>query len=183
MPQRPGTAPARGRPLPSLVLVVGPRNSGKTAYARILVERARAAGRRVAGFLSEAEWEGDVKARFFLRDLARPDADAAADAPSRTLLASVQPGPGLVLRAGPYHLSSTALEMACEALRQALDADLICIDELGPLEMQGDGYAPALRFLLSNYRGILLLTTRPSVAKALLSTVKQSDCPALPGPA
>jgi nucleoside-triphosphatase THEP1 len=142
-----------------VALVVGSRNSGKTGYARAVVERARAAGLRVAGFFSDAEWDGGVKARFYLEDITDPD--------RRLLLASVDPGPELEIRTGPYHLSGEAFAAADRSLRGWEDSDLVCIDEVGPLEMRGGGFRPALDRLLAGYRGVLLLTCRPSVAAEL----------------
>jgi nucleoside-triphosphatase THEP1 len=142
-----------------IALVVGPRNSGKTGYAQAVVARARAAGLRVAGFFSEAEWEGGVKARFYLQDITDPG--------RRLLLASVDPGPGLDIRTGPYHLSGEAFAAADRSLRHWEDADVVCIDEVGPLEMRGGGFRPALDHLFAGYRGTLLLTCRPSVAEEL----------------
>lgn len=148
---------------PSVVLVVGARNSGKTAYARALVARARAANRRVAGFLSEGEWQGGRKVGFHLQDVAVPG--------RRMLLASVEPGRGLELAVGPYHLSRAAFARADAELRRAAGADLVCVDEVGPLEVRGGGFAPALGFLLEHHTGILLLTVRPSVVDAVLAMV------------
>jgi nucleoside-triphosphatase len=159
------------RAAPRLVLVSGPRNSGKTEYARCVVERARAAGLRVAGCYSEAEWEGAVKARFFLQDVADPG--------RRALLASVHRGPGLDLRAGPFHLSSAVFRMMDPVLRSAAGADLICIDEVGPVEVKGGGFHDALRFLLAEHDGVLLLTVRPSVVPAILAMAAAAGVEAL----
>jgi nucleoside-triphosphatase len=156
---------------PQLVLVSGPRNTGKTEYARWVVERARAAGLRVAGFYSEAEWEAGVKARFYLQDVEDPE--------QRALLASVRPAPELDLRAGPFHLSSEVFRQADPVLRGAAGADLICIDEVGPLEVRGGGFHDALRFLLAEHDGILLLTVRPSVVPALLAMAGDARVEAL----
>jgi nucleoside-triphosphatase len=156
---------------PQLVLVSGPRNTGKTEYARWVVERARAAGLRVAGFYSEAEWEAGVKARFYLQDVADPG--------QRALLASVRPAPELDLRAGPFHLSSEVFRRADKVLRRAAGADLICIDEVGPLEVKGGGFHEALSFLLAEHAGILLLTVRPSVVPAILAMAAGAGVEAL----
>ena len=155
---------SRPRAGPRLVLVVGPRNSGKTEYARIIVQRARAAGLRVAGYLSEAEWDGTVKARFFLHDVSQTADGPGQELRHRPLLASVTPAPGLDLRAGPYYLNSAAFHTACDTLRAASHSDLICVDEVGPLELRGSGFYPALEYLLNRYKGILVLTARPAIA-------------------
>jgi nucleoside-triphosphatase THEP1 len=147
------------RVMARVALVVGSRNSGKTGYARAVVARARDAGLRVAGFFSEAEWAGAVKARFYLQDITDPG--------RRLLLASVDSGPGLDIRTGPYHLSREAFAVADRSLRGLEDSDMVCIDEIGPLEMRGGGFRPVLDHLLAGYHGILLLTCRPSVAAEL----------------
>ncbi len=151
------------------VLVVGARNSGKTAYVRAVAARARRIGLTVAGFFSEAEWRDGVKARYFLCDIADPS--------SRALLASRDGGPGLDLQVGAYQFSSGAFRAANRSLRRALAADLICIDEFGPLELRGEGFYPAVKFLLRRYRGILLLTARPSVAAALRQIIAAREVP------
>lgn len=148
------------------VLVVGGRSAGKTAYARTLLDRARRAGLRVAGFYSEAEHEGRTKARYHLCD--------AADPTRRSLLASTRPiGPG-DQRVGRFHLSAAAIAAANAGLVASLGADLVCIDEVGPLELEGGGFAPALRHLRERYRGILVLTARPSVVEPLTRLLQAS---------
>lgn len=138
------------------VLVVGRRDSGKTAYAKAVVERARAAGLRVAGVLSEAEREGGRKCRYYARD--------AGTSGDRLLLGAVEPAPSLDQGVGRFHMSGEAFASLNRRLVSALDADLICLDEVGPLEKGGGGFDPALRFLVAHFTGILLVTARPSVA-------------------
>src|SRR3989304_108820 len=103
---------------PHVILVVGGRER---------LGNARRAGLRVAGFYSEGARSGDRKNAYFLCDAARPG--------RRELLASDQPHPGLDTRGGRYWLSSAALARATQRIAGALDADLICMDEIGPLEM------------------------------------------------
>ncbi len=150
-----------------VVLVVGERNSGKTAYIQNALARARRRGLTAAGFYSEAEWLDGVKARFHLRDVAQPG--------HRRLLASVDPEPGLDLRAGLYYLSSAAFQTAERVLKETGDVDLIVLDEVGPLEMRGGGFRPALRYLLRHHDGLLLLTARPKVATELRRLIEEGS--------
>jgi nucleoside-triphosphatase THEP1 len=164
-----------GAPRPRFrpVLVVGGRHAGKTSYARLLVGGARAAGARVAGFYSQATWWSGVKARFHLHDLADPS--------RRLLLGSIAEEPGLDLRVGSYHLSSATFAEANRRLEEALHADLICLDEIGPLELRGGGFAPGLRMLAERYTGILVVTVRPRLAERVQALLAGNPPPpALP---
>lgn len=155
------------------ILVVGSRNSGKTAFVRTLVERARQHGLHVAGFCSEAEWRGSVKHRYFLQDVAAPG--------RRMLAASRNEEPGLDLHVGAFFLSSAAFREACRIVAESLAADLICIDECGPLEREGGGFYPAIRDLLGTYRGSLVVTVRPSVNAWLRALVGPGYVELAPG--
>lgn len=150
-------------------LLVGPRDAGKTTYARQLSERAVARGLRVAGFISEGERLPDGTKRYWLRDLADPH--------WRVPLSSPMPGPGFDVRIGCHHLSSQAFTEAAQRLRGALTADLVCIDEFGPLELQGGGFRPLCEQLWREYHGILLLTVRPAVLAPLLQLLRETAGP------
>jgi len=148
------------------VLVVGSRHHGKTAYLRALVARARAADLRVRGFLTEAAPGDTHKRALYLREI--------GGALPPLFLGATSAGPGLDLRVGSYYLSSATFARAEAVLSRSLDADLICLDEIGPLELRGGGFSAALARLLESYRGILVLTTRPALATMLLQLLQRS---------
>jgi nucleoside-triphosphatase THEP1 len=47
--------------------------------------------------------------------------------------------------------------------------DVVCIDEIGPLELSGDGWAPATRELLKHLDAPLILVVRSSLLDQLSS--------------
>lgn len=155
------------------VLLVGSRDSGKTAYAATIVDRARSAGLTVAGFLSEADVEGGSKRRYHLRDLATGERTIYA----RTADGRYRPDdcPSDAERVGRFHIDRAVLQRAGETIARSLDADLICIDEVGPLELsRGAGFLPALRLLLERYQGIVVITVRPAFAGPLKELIARS---------
>ena len=145
-----------------VVLVVGKKNAGKTAYLRWIARRAQERGLSVAGFLSVGEMSGGKKHRYYLHNLQTEE---------RHLLASREHSPSGTENVGDYFFEPTTFHRAEQAYREALAADLIIFDELGPLELRGRGLFAAFTFLLKNYHGTLFISVRPRLlleAKKLL---------------
>lgn len=144
-------------------LVVGERDSGKTAYLSNLARDARRHGLTVAGCIAVATRARGVKVRYHLRD--------PADPRRRVLVASTRPDAGLDQRVGRFHLSGAAFAEVHRRVAASLHADLVCLDEIGPLELEGGGLAPTLDLLARRYGGWLVLTVRPPVAPHLIRWV------------
>jgi len=69
--------------------------------------------------------------------------------------------PGIPFRR--FFFSSDGLAFANAALRRAAEwADVLIVDEVGPLEIAGDGFAPGVRAALDS-QAFLVLTVRPSL--------------------
>ena len=139
---------------PPVILWVGPKHSGKTTSAARLVERARAEGFVVAGCLALSVHENDRLAGFDLINLRSG---------ARTALARRETGPGANSR---FHFLAAGLTLGNEALdaAAAADADLIIIDEFGPLELAQEGWRTATDHLMLSTRTVLLLVVREELA-------------------
>ncbi len=71
--------------------------------------------------------------------------------------------PGIPFRR--FFFSPQGLEFVNQVLtRAAAEAEVIVVDEVGPLELGGGGFAPGLRALLRS-RAFLVLTVRPSLVE------------------
>jgi len=66
------------------------------------------------------------------------------------------------VRVGRFRLSLSTLERAARHTRSAPDgpATRIVVDEVGPLELRGEGFAPLVRDLLTRRCGVLWLVVR-----------------------
>lgn len=64
---------------------------------------------------------------------------------------------------GRFHFYTKAFDRANEILLKEAIADWCVIDEVGPLELRGQGFFPALEKLLKNPSGNLLLVVRSSL--------------------
>lgn len=129
-------------------ILTGSRYQGKTTAAGRIIEELRAQGMRICGFLARGQWQNGHRSRFDLLDLQsgilRPLAERDIDSP-------IQQGAfgfhAAALRYGRTSLAATALK----------GCDLVVIDEIGALELAGNGWDTALQKLLSEATCSLLL--------------------------
>ena len=148
--------------LPSLILWVGPKHSGKTATAARLVQAARADGFVVAGCLAPSVYANDSLRGFDLINLRTGE---------RAALARRESGPGPDQK---FHFTAEGLALGNEALGPVAtkDADLIIIDEYGPLELAFQGWRAATDRLMISTSAVLLLVVREEVADAVQQLYK-----------
>ncbi|RQW89417.1 MAG: DUF2478 domain-containing protein [Geobacter sp.] len=125
---------------PSVVILSGDGQSGKTTLLSALVELLRREEVKVAGILAEGLWENGVRSGFNLIDLS----DNSSVPLSRRI-------PDNDLRNGiPFEFYETGLAAGIKALspERCTDADVVIVDEVGFLELQGKGWASSLQSLL-----------------------------------
>ena len=148
-PSQPAQLPIETR----LLLWSAPRHSGKTTAVTRLVQRARDQALRVAGILSPSIYQEGALTGFDLQDITTGRRTALAQR-ARSVPGTDQAGPFAFtaegLRAGRQALTATAVA----------DADLIIIDDYGPLELDGGGWRPSVDNLLDNTGAPILLVVR-----------------------
>ncbi|MEW6199054.1 MAG: nucleoside-triphosphatase [Planctomycetota bacterium] len=138
----------------SLFLLIGDRHAGKTSACRTLAAAARARGLTIGGVLAPAVHEGDQCLGYDVVDLATGATTRLAD----------HRGPG-VEHAGRFHFLAGGLRLGRAALARAIaDAPhLVIVDEVGPLELAGGGWAAALDALAA-LPGGTVFAVRPDLA-------------------
>jgi nucleoside-triphosphatase THEP1 len=145
-----------------LTIVSGTRGQGKTTLVRQYVADAVAAGRSVGGVVSPAVFEHGERAGYDLLDLR-----SGRQRP----LARVVTSPAETPTIGTFRFDEAALAAGNAAIVSAVQdgLDVIAIDELGPLELEGKGWAPALAFALQACRTEqeLVVAVRASLADKL----------------
>ncbi len=141
-----------------VALLSGPPRGGKTGRAVEIARRARAAGRRVAGFVAHGSFRDGVRSGFDLELL-----DEGRRVPLSRATA-VPPGPVEVERSadgservGRFLLSAAGLEAGRRALADVAGADLVIVDEVGWLELEGGGCDRALAALLEEEPAALIV--------------------------
>ncbi|MBN1341460.1 MAG: DUF2478 domain-containing protein [Phycisphaerae bacterium] len=141
-----------------VVLWSGPQHSGKTTALARLVERARAEGHVVAGILAPSRWQEGQLVGFDVVDLASAKRAALA----------TRDGDGQE-RIGCFAFDSAGLELGRVALGRSSTAraDLVIIDEYGPLELEGGGWRRWVDGLVQRSSGVVLLVVRRDITETV----------------
>lgn len=144
-----------------ILVLTGPVHCGKTTF----LERAtgRWAGRGVgcAGFLGPAVTDADGETGYDLLEL-----------PARIRRPYLRrQGPPEAERAGPFVFVPAALERARAILRDPGAADLLVVDEVGPLELRGGGLWPALSEAVRRPEMTTLLVVREDILAELAAAL------------
>jgi nucleoside-triphosphatase THEP1 len=145
----------------ALALWTGPKHSGKTTAAAGLIQRARRENFAVAGIIASSVYEKGTLCGFELRDL-RDEIRTAQ------VIRSFSPeGPGV------FTFSPAALELGRAALHpdHVSSADLILVDEFGPLELRGQGWRREIDALLASAPASALVTL--VAREELIDSVRQ----------
>lgn len=133
------------------LIVTGAIGAGKTAAVFSLGEELRARGLVVGGVTSPRVLVGTSTVGYRVRDVATGE---------ERVLCRDEP-PGIPFRR--FFFSSDGLAFANDALYRAAEwADVVIVDEVGPLELSGGGFAPGIRTALAS-QVFLILTVRPSL--------------------
>ena len=145
----------------NLLIVSGARGEGKTTFVRRFAANATECGRSVGGVVSPAVFEGGERVGYDLINLR----DGARQTLARIARPGEEPTVG-AFRFAPAAVASGVLAIS-SAVRDGLD--LIAIDEVGPWEFRGEGWAPAFEEALRNARAgqTLIVVVRPSLIDEL----------------
>ena len=145
---------------PQTIIVTGATGAGKTTLVGQAVERLRARGVRVAGILAPGLVLDGRRTGFDIVNLATGES---------TALAREHDGDtGLHARWSRFAFRPDGLALGARALGpDAAGARVIVVDEVGPFELSGGGWAPALDRLAQDDGVTLLLVVRASVVDAV----------------
>ena len=128
----------------------GPVDSGKTGELKRELKTLMERDYRIGGILSEAVMQGEVKTAYHAIDIVT----------GRRILLVSREIMDSDLRTGKYHFSHAGFEEASSALLNAMDREILVLDEIGPLELREEGYAEALRTISDSFQGLLLTVVR-----------------------
>ena len=149
-----------------VVVVTGPTDGGKTETVTAIAERMRTEGVPVAGFVQPGEFEDGKKIGFRLRDLATGEEAALATMGDRS---EGEFGTR-------FQFSEEGFRLGREALSRSGPASVVIIDELGPIELRGQGHMPAVRRALAvpDLVGAVIVVRR-ALVPSLLAELDASD--------
>ncbi len=141
-------------------VITGGRGAGKSTLAAAMAAALERRGLKPAGIVALGLWDKDERAGFDLADLFSG---------SRTPLA--RRGPGGAVRAGPFRFEAAGLAAGAAAFapEKVSAAGAVFIDELGPLELEGGGWAAQLGGLLGTDGPPLVLVVREELLEKVLA--------------
>jgi nucleoside-triphosphatase THEP1 len=143
---------------PSIVTLTGAPGCGKTTVCERAVALARSQGWQVAGLLTLPRTSAGRTIGLDVEDVLSGERLALAE----------ERGPTDGPSTGRWHFHRRALEWGSARLDAALSADLLIIDELGPLELVlGLGWANGVSVLDAGRYSLGLVVVRPSLLPLL----------------
>lgn len=148
----------RSSDLTRFVILAGGMNTGKTTAVRDLVSQLQREKVDVGGFCSPGIWREGQKVGYTLHDF-----HSSNDIP----LATWQDGTRGI-RQGRFLFLDEGLRGGREALERSMSSSVIVLDEIGPLELRGEGFAKALERIVSTYGGVSLLVVRNSLVESVI---------------
>ncbi len=153
-----------------LVIVSGPRGSGKTTACLRLIERARQRGLNCAGLISPARFQAGRKVGIDVLDVRSGERRALAEADQL-------PGG---LRTLAFRFDPSAVVWGADHLNTACPCDVLVVDELGPLELErGQGWVNALDVLRDGQFRLAVIVVRPELVSIFQQTLPDASTPLL----
>lgn len=155
-----------------MVILTGETGSGKTTRAAEVVEVLRQRGLKVTGVLAKGLLTDSRRSGFDLVDLST----------GRTvpLCREGQAGGHGGERWSRFEFMREGLDLGREALSvNSLSADVVIVDEVGPLELAGGGWAGSLDALVNQFKGQILIVARLAVVDAVKARWGAATTPVL----
>jgi len=144
------------------VILTGDRQQGKSTLCRKLAAELREAGLSVGGVVTERK-QNRNEVSLIAHDLL--DETAAILARTDWKIKGQQQG--------PFVFSPEGLYLGIKAIGKGMRQDLLVIDEIGPLEMSGRGFFPALHAIRKARQ--VLLVIRPTLIAHFMEALKLDD--------
>lgn len=149
------------------ILITGTQGSGKTTFLRELLGCLRKDKVSAAGILATGTFREGERESYSLLDIAN-------DTSIPFISAGVVEGWKPFRR---FHFNPDAWEFGEDAIQRMKGLKGVgIIDEIGPMELQGDGWARAFRSVLADPPSILILAIRHSMLKDITEAFGLEAC-------
>lgn len=139
-----------------IFLLTGESGSGKTTLLKELATIFRKNNLTPGGFIAPGTWHSGVRSGFMLQDLYHKKEYQLAET-----------GRSGFEMQGPFIFNAKTLELGNQLLTQQVNdpqIDLIFVDEVGPFELRGKGWAPSL-VLIARSEKPQIWTVRPQLVE------------------
>jgi len=148
-----------------IFILTGLVHSGKTTLLERAVHKLKQDKVKIDGFLSKALREEQEVIGYDLFDLRE---GGAVPLLRRT-------GEREWQRVGSYFFLPSGLDEAERIILRSKDAELSVVDEIGPLELSGKGFWPALKQVLFPPQTVYLVVVREKILEDFLAILERSQ--------
>jgi nucleoside-triphosphatase THEP1 len=148
-----------------IFVLTGSVHSGKTTLLKRMVQEFKQEKLMADGFLSEAIFKGQERVGYDLFDLKKEKSIPLLRKSGKKDWQSV----------GSYFFVPSGLEEAQRIISRSKSSDICVVDEVGPLELSGKGFWPALKPILFPPLIPFLITVRISVLGDFLGILGKID--------
>ena len=147
-----------------IFILSGPVHGGKTTLLEKSLPGWASRGLAFGGFLSVAVLDGRGQAEYDLLDLQE----------GRRLPFLRRTGEPDAERTGPFFFVGRTLDLARAIIRKAAPGELLVVDEVGPLELEGRGLWPALREVIFRPEQRSILVVREEILERFVASLGPS---------
>jgi nucleoside-triphosphatase THEP1 len=144
-----------------IFLITGNKGSGKTSFLTSVISFLQADGLKIGGIIAPGYWKNNKRWKF---DVFNVSSNESA------LLCSTDLNDGEI-STGSFVFTKEGIMLGEKALstENNYDNDMVIIDEVGPLELEGKGWSKSINDLLLKYKGVLVLVVRTELVQAVIS--------------
>lgn len=148
-----------------IFVLTGPVHSGKTTVLKKVVYELKEQNVKIDGFLSEAIWKNQEAMGYDLFDLKE----------ERSIPYIRRRGEKGWQKIGSYFFIPQSLAEARKIILRGKDADILVVDEVGPLEFAGKGLWPTLEQVIFQPTTSYLLIVRENILEDFLKILGNSE--------
>lgn len=143
--------------LSPVIIISGEIQEGKSSFLKKLLVLLKEKNIKLNGIMAEGVHENDERIGYDLEDVGKG---------TKCEYIRTTPHPGRY-RHGKYYFSNEGLAFGRNIFDQVNieNTDLLIIDEVGPVEMKGKGWAPDIEYLLESYKIAQLWIVRKQLLK------------------
>lgn len=146
------------------VILTGSVHSGKTSLLKKIVHELEASGKNIDGFLSIAVRQNRESMGYDLYSIRE----------KRTLPLLRKTGQKEWMRVGPYFFLPEGLREANRIILNPGPRDVLIVDEIGPLELAGQGLWPAFSQAIQDSRLSILCVVRKTILSDFLKSIPEA---------
>jgi len=144
---------------PKIVIISGEKQGGKTTFTSKLIGKLKENEKRVGGFLAPGEFENNRRSSFSIFDL---------ESETSKPLCSIHFDSGEKI--GPFRFDPDGQDFGYSLLStdQTAGKDFVVVDEVGPLEMKGEGWASSIDQLMLDSGFVFIWIVRKSLVEEVI---------------